>query len=101
MQCLFDVLIGALSEAEYYEENIGWINNCDKYYGIMCLKMFPNIYHPIDSVEYPFDLWKNLDKAFDLQEREDEARSEPNISSCSLSKDFFPSTFSNEFQHDE
>ena len=34
-QCLFDVSIGALSEPESYEDTIGWINNCDKDYGIM------------------------------------------------------------------
>ena len=100
-QCLFDVSIGALSEPESYEEKIEWINNCDRYYGIMCLVMYPNIYHLIDSAEYPFELWKNLDKAFSLQEIEDEAWSEPNISSCSLSQYFLASTFSDEVDHDE
>ena len=36
-QCLFDVSIGALSEPESYEENIYWLNNFDRDYGIMCL----------------------------------------------------------------
>ena len=61
-QRLFDVSIGALSEPDSYEENIDWINNCDRTYGIMCLGMSPNIHHLIDSVEYPFELWKNSDK---------------------------------------
>ena len=65
-QCLFDVSIGALSEPGSYEEKIDWINNCDRVYGIMCLGMSPNIYHLIDSVEFPFELWKILDKAFGL-----------------------------------
>ena len=60
----------------------------------MYLVMYPNIYHLIYSTEYPFDLWKNLDKAFGLQEIEDEAWSEPIISSCALSQDVFASTFS-------
>ena len=51
----------------------------------MCLGMDPNIYHLIYFAEYPFELWKNLDKAFGLQEIEDEAWSEPSIYSCSLS----------------
>ena len=38
---------------------------------------------------------------FHLQEIEDEAWSEPSISSCSLSQDFLASTFSDEFDHDE
>ena len=81
-QCLFDVSIGVLSEPDSYEDNIYWLNNCDIYYGIMCLGMSPNIHHLIDSVEYPFELWKNLDKSFGLHEIEDEAWSKPNISSC-------------------
>ena len=100
-QCLFDVSIGALSEPESYEEKINWINNFDRAYGIMCLGMSPNIYYLIDSAEFPFEIWKILDKAFGLQEIEDEAWSEPNISSCSLSKDLLDSTFSNKFDHYE
>ena len=67
----------------------------------MCLGMSPNIYHLIDSAEFPIELWKILDKAFGLQEIEDEAWSELNISSCSLSQDFLASTFSNEVDHEE
>ena len=36
-----------------------------------------------------------------MQEIEDEAWSEPSISSCSLSQDFLASTFSNEFDHEK
>ena len=92
-KCLFDVSIGVFSELESYEENIDWINNFYRAYGILCLGMSPNIHHCIDSVEYPFELWNNLDKAFGLQEIEDEAWSEPNISSCSLSQYLLASTF--------
>ena len=63
--------------------------------------MSPNINHLIYFAEYPFELWKNLDKAFSLQEIEDEAWSEPNISSCYLSQDLLASTFSDEVDHDE
>ena len=100
-QCLFDVSIGALSEPDSYEEKIDWINNCDRAYGIMCLVMSPNIYHLIDSTEYPFELWNISNKAFGLQEIEDEAWSEINISSCDLSQDILASTFSDEVSHDE
>ena len=100
-QCLFDVSIGALRKTESYEEKIDWINNYDRAYGIMCLVISLNIHHLIDSTEYPFDIWKNLDKAFGLQEIEDEAWSEPNISSCSLSQYFLASTFSDEVDHDK
>ena len=99
-QCLFDVSIGALSEPESYEEKIDWLN-CDRAYKIMCLGMSSNIHHLIDSVEYPFELWKNLEKDFGVQEVEDEAWSEPNISSCALSQYFLASTFSDEVIYDE
>ena len=59
-QCLFEVSIGALSEPESYGENIDWINNCDRYYGIMCLVMSINIHHLIGSSKYPFDLLKSF-----------------------------------------
>ena len=84
-QCLFEVSIGALSEPESYEENIEWLNNCDRAYGIMCLGMYPNMHHLIEYVEYPFELWNNLEKAFGMQEVEAGAWSEPSISFCSLS----------------
>ena len=100
-QCLFDVSIGILSEIESYEENIDWINNFDKDYGIMCLGMSPNIHHLINSVEYRFEIWNNLDKAFGLQEIEDKAWSEPSISSRSLSQYLFSSKLYGEFDHDE
>ena len=85
-QCLFEVSIGALSKLESYEDKIDWLDNSDRAYVIMCLGMSPNIHHLIYSVEYQFDLWNNLDKAFGMQEVEDEAWSKPNISSCGLSQ---------------
>ena len=77
------------------------MNNCDRAYGIMCLEMSPNIHHIIDSAEYPFELWKKLEKYFDMQEVEYEAWSEPIISSCALSQYFVASTFSDEIIYDE
>ena len=67
----------------------------------MCLGMSPNIHRLIDSVEYPFDLWNNLHKSFGVHEVEDEAWSEPNISSCSLYRYFLDSTLFDEVYHDE
>ena len=63
----------------------------------MHLEMCPNIHHLIDSVEYPFEIWKNLEKDFGMQEVEDEAWRKPNILSCALSQDVLASTFSDEF----
>ena len=67
----------------------------------MCLGMSPNIHHLIYYVEYPFELWKTLDKDFAVQEVEDEAWSEPSISSCSLSQDLLASKLFDEVGHDE
>ena len=63
-----------------------------------CLQIYIISYIP---AEFPFELWKILDKAFGLQEIEDEAWCEPSISSCSLSQDLLASTFTDEFDHDE
>ena len=79
-QCLFDVSIGPLRKLKSYEENIDWLNIFDRAYGIMCLEMSPTIHHLIDSAEYPFELWKFLEKDFGVQEIEEEARIEPNVS---------------------
>ena len=100
-QCLFDVSNGALSEPESYEEKINWMNNLDRAYGIMRLAISPNIHHLIYSAEYPFEIWKNLEKYLVVQEVEDDAWSEPNISSCSLSQYLLASTFSDEVIYDE
>ena len=32
IKCLFDVSIGAVNEPKYYEENINWLNDCDRAY---------------------------------------------------------------------
>ena len=55
----------------------------------------------IDSVEYPFELWKIMEKSLGVQEVEDEALSEPNISSCALSQNVLASTFYDEVMYDE
>ena len=100
-QCLFDVSIGALSEPESYEENIDWINNCDIYYGII---LFGNVSKYTSSHRFCWvSIWalEQFGQAFGMQEVEDEAWSEPNISSCFLSKYFLAYKLSYEFIHDE
>ena len=62
--------------------------------------MSPDIHYLIDFVEYPFELWNNLEKYFGMKEVEDEAWNEPNISSCSLSQDLLTSTFFDEVIYD-
>ena len=66
---LFDVSIG--SSEEYYEEEHDWLNYCDKAYGGMGMVMSTNMRYWMDSVEYPFNIWRNLDKYFGVQKEED------------------------------
>ena len=45
------------------EEKNDWLNDCDSAYGKMCLAMSRKMWYLIDSAEYPFELWSNLDRA--------------------------------------
>ena len=65
-QCLYDVSIGAMSEPKSYEEKCDWINDCDRAYGTMCLAIPPTMPYLFDSIEYPFDIWRNIDEALGL-----------------------------------
>ena len=51
---------------EYYEEENDWLNDCDREYGSMCMVMSPNMHYLMDSTEYPFNLWRNVDRDFSL-----------------------------------
>ena len=59
---LLDVSIG--DGKEYYEEENVWLNDYDRAYGSMHMVMTPNMCYLMESVEYPFILWRNLYKAF-------------------------------------
>ena len=59
-QCLYNLSIGVVNESSYKEKS-DWFNDCDTTYGIMCLAMSPKLYYLINSVEYPFELYSNLE----------------------------------------
>ena len=62
---IIDVYFGDGKES--YEQEEDWINDCDRSYGSMSMVMSHDMSYLIESVEYPSDLWRNLDRAFGVQ----------------------------------
>ena len=67
-QCLYDVSIGAMREPESCQEKCDWLNDNDTAYGTMCLAIPPTMRYRFYFVDYPFELWRNLDEALWIQE---------------------------------
>ena len=61
-KCLYDVSIGDVRELESCQEKYSWLNDNDRAYGTMCLAIPPRMHYLLDSIEYPFELWINMDK---------------------------------------
>ena len=53
-QGLYEVSIGI--GKEYYEDENDWLNDVDRYFGRICMSIYPSIQFLIDSDEYPKDL---------------------------------------------
>ena len=49
---------------ESYEDENGWLNDDDRYFGTICLAFSPSLCHLIDSAEYRKDLQTELDRTF-------------------------------------
>ena len=62
MKCLYDVSIGVAREPKSCQEKDAWLNDNYRAYGTMCLAMPPTMHYLIDSIEYSFELWRNIDK---------------------------------------
>ena len=67
----------------------------------MGMVMSPNMCYLMDSVDYPFELWRNLYRDFGVQKEEDDSWSESNTSSCILPSKFLSSILSDEVVQDE
>ena len=91
---LLDVYFGV--GKEYYEEENDWLNDYDIAYGSMCMVMSPNICYLMDSVEYPFELWRNLDRGFGVQKEVDNTWSECNTPLSVLTSNVSSSILSDE-----
>ena len=63
-----DVSIGAVKEPESFKEKDSWLNDNDRAYGTMCLAIPPIMRYILDSANYPFELWRNLDEAIGIQQ---------------------------------
>ena len=69
-QCLYDVSIGAVRELESCQEKDAWLNDNDRAYGTIFLAIPPTMRYLLDSVDYPFELWINLDEALGMQQKD-------------------------------
>ena len=65
-KCLYDVSIGAVREPESCQEKYTWLNDNDRACGTMCLDIPPTMCYILDSADYLFKLWRNLDKALGM-----------------------------------
>ena len=68
--CLYDVSIGAMREPKSCQEKDACLNDNDRAYGTMCLTIPPTMRYILDSTNYPFDLWINLDEALGMQQED-------------------------------
>ena len=66
-KCLYDVSIGAVREPYSYQEKDAWLNDNDRAYGTTCLAIPPTMHYILDSTNYPFELWRNIDEALAMQ----------------------------------
>ena len=61
-QGIYEVSIGIGKES--YENENDWLNDGDRDFGAICLALSPSLRYLIGSVEYPKDLWIELDITF-------------------------------------
>ena len=59
-----------MREPDSYQERYDWLNDNDRAYGTMCLAIPPTLYCLLDSDNYPFELWRNLDEALGMQQED-------------------------------
>ena len=69
-QCLYDVSIGAVREPNSCQEKYDWLNDNDRAYGTMCLAIPPTMHYLLDSDDYLFELWRNIDEALGMQKED-------------------------------
>ena len=61
----------------------------------------PDMRYLMESIEYPFELWRNLEREFGVQKEEDNTWSESNTSSSVLPSNFSASILFDEVVQDE
>ena len=49
---------------EFYEYENDWIDDNYRDFGTICLAFSPSLRYLIDSIEYPKDIWIELDRTF-------------------------------------
>ena len=61
-QGIYEVYIGLGKES--YEDDNDSLNDGDRYFGTIFLSFSPRLCYLIDFVEYPKDIWIELDRTF-------------------------------------
>ena len=67
---LYNVSIGVVREPDSRQEKDAWVNDNDRAYGTMCLAIPPTMHYLLDSADYPFELWKNIDETLGMQQKD-------------------------------
>ena len=70
-------------------------------YGSMGMVMSHDMRYLMEYAEYPFDLWRNIDRAFGVQKEEYDSWRENNTSPCVLPSKASTSILSDEVVQDE
>ena len=86
-QCLYDVSIGAVREPESCQDKVAWRNDNDRAYETMCLAIPPTMRYILDSADYPFELWRNLDEVLAMQQEDVSYKESKHLLMCSPSYD--------------
>ena len=62
--------IDTVREPKTYQEKDAWPNDNDRAYGNMFLAIPPTMRCILDSANYPFEIWRNLDEALGMQQED-------------------------------
>ena len=57
-----------MREPNSYQEKDAWLNDNDRAYGSMCLAILPIMRYILDSVDYTFEIWRNIDESLGMQQ---------------------------------
>ena len=96
---LLDVSFGDGKES--YENENDQLDDNEMEYPIMCMIMTPDMRYLIEYVECLFELWRNLNRAFDVHKEVDNTQRESNTSSSVLPSNVSASIISDEVVQNE
>ena len=59
-----------MREPESCQERYDWLNDNDRAYGTMRLAIPPTMCYLLDLVDYPFEIWINIDEYLGMQQED-------------------------------